>query len=163
MLECPSCQGRQVVKNGKAKNGTQTYVCRTCGRRFHPDAKPVAHNEATRTQVFDALHERMSLRGVQRVFGVHRHTVTLWIKKKPMSWKHSQRLLGVPCHPRMSWWSNLMNCGPSWARNDRPGGCGLPWNAAPARCWPGVGAVRAVGWLEIEVRKRHSNFGTAYR
>lgn len=41
----------------------------------------MAHSEATRTQVFDALHERMSLRGVQRVFGVHRNTVIHWIKK----------------------------------------------------------------------------------
>ena len=70
-----------MVKNGKAKNGTQTYVCRTYGRRFHPNAKPVAHSEKTRTQIFDALHERMSLRGVQRVFGVHRNTVIGWIKK----------------------------------------------------------------------------------
>ena len=84
MPECPSCQGRQVVKNGKAKNGPQTYVCRTCGRRFHPDANLVAHSEAARTQIFDALHERVGLRGVQRVFGVHRNTVISWSRKKPM-------------------------------------------------------------------------------
>ena len=74
-----------MVKNGKAKNGTQTYLCKDCGRRFHPEARSTTHSEATRTQIFDALHERMSLRGVQRVFGVHRNTVTSWIKKKPTS------------------------------------------------------------------------------
>ena len=57
-----------MVKNGKAKNGTQTHVCKDCGRRFHPKARPTTHSEATRAQIFDALHERMSLRGVQRVF-----------------------------------------------------------------------------------------------
>lgn len=81
MLECPTCQSVQTVKNGKAKNGTQTYLCKVCGRRFHPEAQPVAHGEATRKQILDAVHERMSLRGVQRVFGVHRNTVTRWIKK----------------------------------------------------------------------------------
>ena len=81
VLECPSCQVHQVVKNGKAKNGSQTYVCHTCGRRFHPDAKLVAHSEATGTQIFDTLHQRMSLRGIQRMFGVHRHTVIGWISK----------------------------------------------------------------------------------
>ncbi|TDE84975.1 IS1 family transposase, partial [Deinococcus sp. S9] len=32
MPECPACQSVQTVKNGKAKNGTQTYLCRECGR-----------------------------------------------------------------------------------------------------------------------------------
>ena len=81
MPQCPACQSEQSVKNGKAKNGTQTYLCKDCGRRFHPDALPVAHSEATRQQILDAVEERMSLRGVQRVFGVHRNTVTRWIKK----------------------------------------------------------------------------------
>ena len=63
------CQSVQTVKNGKAKNGTQTYLCKVCGRRFHPDAKSVAHSQATRSQILDAVHERMSLRGVQRVLG----------------------------------------------------------------------------------------------
>ena len=76
MPTCPACESVETVKNGKAKNGTQTYVCKQCGRRFHPDAKPVAHSEATRVQILAATEERMSLRGVQRVFGVHRNTVT---------------------------------------------------------------------------------------
>lgn len=78
---CPACQSEHTVKNGKAKNGTQTYLCQACGRRFHPDAKPIAHSAETQQQVLNALHERMSIRGIQRVYGVHRHTVTRWIKK----------------------------------------------------------------------------------
>lgn len=61
MLRCPSCEREQVVKNGMARNGTQTDLCHSCGRRFHPEAKPVAHDEATRTQMLDALHQRMVL------------------------------------------------------------------------------------------------------
>ncbi|MCY1704327.1 IS1 family transposase [Deinococcus sp. SL84] len=60
MPECPACQSTHTVKNGKAKNGTQTYLCKGCGRRFHPEARPIAHSEATRQQILDAVHERMS-------------------------------------------------------------------------------------------------------
>ena len=72
-----------MVKNGKDKVGEQTYVCRGCGRRFRPGALPVAHSEDVRQQVFAALHERSSIRGVQRQFGIHRNTVIRWLKKKP--------------------------------------------------------------------------------
>ena len=43
----------------------------------------MAHSEATKEQILQAVHERMSLRGVQRVFGVHRNTVIRWIKRGP--------------------------------------------------------------------------------
>ena len=81
MLVCPDCQSIHIVKNGKSKAGVQTFLCKTCGRRFHPEAKPVAHSETTRQQVMAALNERMSLRGVERVFGIHRNTVIKWVKK----------------------------------------------------------------------------------
>jgi hypothetical protein len=45
----------------KAKHGTQTYLCNVCGRRFHPEAQPVAHGEVTPKRLLDAVHERMSL------------------------------------------------------------------------------------------------------
>jgi transposase-like protein len=74
-----------VVKNGHSKGGKQTYLCRACGKRFVPEAKPLAHPDSLRAQVLAALEERMSLRGAQRVFGVHRNTITSWIKKGPPS------------------------------------------------------------------------------
>jgi len=84
------------VKNGKAKNGTQTYICKVCGRRFHPAARPIAHSEATRKQILDAVHERMSLRGVQRVFGVHRNTVPAVDKKGASELTQTQQVCVTP-------------------------------------------------------------------
>ena len=80
MLKCPDWPGLHVVKNGKSKAGVQTYG-KMCGRRFHPHARPVAHTETTRQQVLAALDERMSLRGIERVSGVHRNTVIKWVKR----------------------------------------------------------------------------------
>lgn len=74
-----------MVKNGRSKAGKQTYLCRGCGKRFVPDAKALAHPEPVRAQMLAALGERMSPRGAQRVFGVHRNTITSWIKKGPPS------------------------------------------------------------------------------
>lgn len=81
MPTCPHCSSEHVVKNGKSKAGKQTYLCRDCGKRFVPDAKALSHPEALRSQVLSALEERMSLRGAQRVFHVHRNTITKWIKR----------------------------------------------------------------------------------
>ncbi len=85
MSTCLHCGSENVVKNGKSKAGKQTYLCRGCGKRFVPEAKALAHPEALRTQVLAALEERMSLRGAQRVFGVHRNTIANWMKKGPPS------------------------------------------------------------------------------
>ena len=40
-----------------------------------------AHSEEVKDQVLRAYHERTSLRGLQRVFGISRQTVTKWLKK----------------------------------------------------------------------------------
>lgn len=82
---CPGCGSERVVRNGKNTAGEQTYLCKACGRRFRPGAVPVAHSEEVRQQVFTALQERSSIRGVQRQFGIHRNTVIRWLNKKPNS------------------------------------------------------------------------------
>ncbi len=65
MSTCPHCSSENVVKNGKSKGGKQTYLCRACGKRFVPEAKPLAHPDSLRAQVLGALEERMSLRGAR--------------------------------------------------------------------------------------------------
>jgi transposase-like protein len=50
----------------------QSLLCRYCGKRFI---------EIQYSQAFKAFEERVSLRGIQRLFGVRRQTVAEWIKK----------------------------------------------------------------------------------
>lgn len=34
--ECPYCKSKQFVKNGTRKDGTQVFVCKSCGGKFNP-------------------------------------------------------------------------------------------------------------------------------
>ena len=38
-------------------------------------------NENTKAVILAAYHERLSLRGLTRIFGVSRNTVSAWLKK----------------------------------------------------------------------------------
>ena len=84
MLECPHCHHTHVVKNGHAGSGKQSLLCRRCGKRFVEDPVQIEYAEDFKAQVFKALEERVSLRGIERVFGVRRQTVAEWIKKRPL-------------------------------------------------------------------------------
>lgn len=69
MPVCPSCQGIKIVKNGKTHYGKQNHLCKDCGRQF------VWNNSHTidslqRSLIKRALNERISLRGICRVFKV---------------------------------------------------------------------------------------------
>ena len=81
-LMCCHCGSEKVVRDGKASNGKQRLRCRACGRRSRENPGSAAHSEELREQILRAYHERTSLRGLQRVFGVSRQTVTKWLKKK---------------------------------------------------------------------------------
>ena len=81
-LSCCHCGSEKVVRDGKAPNGKQRLRCRACGRRSRENPGSAAHSEAVKEQILRAYQERTSLRGLQRVFGVSRQTVTKWLKKK---------------------------------------------------------------------------------
>lgn len=34
---CPHCLGSKVIKNGRKKNGTQTYLCQRCDKQFQEE------------------------------------------------------------------------------------------------------------------------------
>jgi transposase-like protein len=75
MHTCPHCQSEHVVKNGMQPNLKQSLLCRTCGKRFVEDALEIQYSDAFKALVFKALEERVSLRGIQRLFAVRRQTV----------------------------------------------------------------------------------------
>lgn len=83
MLRCPHCQSEKLVRNGRAPNGKQKYLCRACRRQSREDPTPNAYPEERREEILRAYEERSSLRGLERTFGVSRSTVLTWIKKKP--------------------------------------------------------------------------------
>lgn len=75
---CPHCGSDNLVKNGHDYKSAQKYHCKSCGRygTLQPQG---GYTQRVRAQVQRAVLERMSLRGIERVFGLSRRTVNRWL------------------------------------------------------------------------------------
>ena len=80
-LFCPYCESDQVIRHGTAK-GKQRYRCQSCTRTFRENPGSRAYPEERKQEILSAYHERTSLRGLRRIFGVSRTTVTAWLKEE---------------------------------------------------------------------------------
>jgi len=78
---CYHCDSTQIVRNGRTSNGKQRFVCRACGRCSRADRASHGYSPERQAEILRAYHERTSLRGLTRVFGVSRNTVSTWLKK----------------------------------------------------------------------------------
>ena len=78
---CRHCTSTNTIRHGYTAKGKQRYRCRDCGRCFVEDPASTAYDPARKEEILKAYHERTSLRGISRIFGVSRNTVTQWLKK----------------------------------------------------------------------------------
>ena len=76
---CRSWGSDKIIRNGTNKCGNPQSHCKDCGayRVLNPK---VGHGEETREQVLRTAQERVSLRGIERIFNVCRQTVAKWIQ-----------------------------------------------------------------------------------
>jgi transposase-like protein len=81
VYKCRNCGSQNIVKNGHNASGSQQYVCNDCRKRAVLEPKR-GYTEAQKEQIMSAYHERSSMRGVQRTFGVSRPTLAAWLKKR---------------------------------------------------------------------------------
>ena len=81
---CRSCGSEDIIRNGHNKCGSPQYKCKACGacRVLTPKVRYTPEQKVT---VLKAYRERMSLRGLQRVFGPWRSTVLRWLKQRVAS------------------------------------------------------------------------------
>lgn len=77
---CPKCGSENMVRNGHDYKGAQKYYCHDC-KSYGTLHAQRGHSEQTRTQVKRAILERLSLRGIERLFGISRRTVLAWIEQ----------------------------------------------------------------------------------
>jgi len=77
---CRDCGSTNIVKNGHNTCGSQQYYCHDCGARkvLKPRTK---YKPSTRNRILRAYRERVSMRGLERIFTIARQTVAEWIKK----------------------------------------------------------------------------------
>ncbi len=80
-LKCMHCGSDKIARNGLTQNRKQRYLCSDCGRRSRDNPQPNGYTPIAREQILRAYHERSSLRGLTRTFGVARNTVSEWLKK----------------------------------------------------------------------------------
>lgn len=83
MPACRHCYSTQTVKHGFTRFDKQRFRCKSCQRTFVEDPAQT-YSEADKERILSAYHERMSLRGIERTFGVARQTVANWLKKSPV-------------------------------------------------------------------------------
>lgn len=78
---CRHCHGGPTIRHGYTTKGKQRYRCQRCGRCFVENPESAAYDPTRKEEILKAYHERTSLRGISRIFGVSRNTVTRWLKK----------------------------------------------------------------------------------
>jgi len=44
-IHCPPCKSNALVRNGRAPNGKQKYLCRACHRQSREDPTPHAYSD----------------------------------------------------------------------------------------------------------------------
>src|SRR5579859_5097860 len=81
-IHCPHCESDAVVRNGRAPNGKQKYLCRAGPRQSREGLTPHASSNERREEILRAYEERSSLRGLERTFGVSRKTAHHMDQKK---------------------------------------------------------------------------------
>ena len=79
---CARCGSERIRKNGRAINGAQRAKCLNCERTFILHLRGKRYDGAFKEQVLAAYQDRMSIRGIQRTFGVCYKTVLRWLEEK---------------------------------------------------------------------------------
>ena len=78
-FNCRKCQSADVVKNGSNASGNPKFKCNDCG--FTGVIKSLRKSDEVKEQLIKAAQERVSSRGLGRMFGVSGNTALRWIKK----------------------------------------------------------------------------------
>src|SRR4051795_230244 len=83
-VQCPHCQGTEVMKAGKQANGTQRYQCQNgqCARRiFLLQYQDRGRMPEIRRQVVDMALNGSGIRDTARLWGISPTTVIAVLKK----------------------------------------------------------------------------------
>ena len=82
VITCYHCNSENIVKNGKAPNGKQKYLCHDCSRQSRENPGSNAHPPERRQEILSAYQERSSLRALARTPSGSRATLSRAGSKK---------------------------------------------------------------------------------
>ena len=79
IYKCRTCGSSNIVRNGHNECGSQQYHCHDCKAYRVLEPKAPDYPEEKRQEIYRACRERVSMRGLERIFGVSRTTVYDWL------------------------------------------------------------------------------------
>ena len=81
IIQCRECGSTNTKKNGYNCSGRLQYYCKDCkaSKVLNPKNK---YTKGEIKAILRAYNEKMSMRAINRVFGISPMTLTRWIKKK---------------------------------------------------------------------------------
>jgi transposase-like protein len=88
ILHCPACQGTDIVRHGKTRQGKQRYRCRetACqGHTFLLDYTYAGHATEVKQQIVEMAMNASGIRDTARVLHVSPTTVIKALKKKNLN------------------------------------------------------------------------------
>src|SRR5215207_10974667 len=97
VIACYHCDSQNIVKNGKAPNGKQKYLCHDCHRQSREDPDSNAYPSQRREEILCALTRNAPLSEASRAPSESRPTASRAGSKKPLE---TLRLCHEPCCPR---------------------------------------------------------------
>ncbi|NPA51705.1 MAG: IS1 family transposase [Aquificae bacterium] len=77
---CPYCGDDNYVKNGKV-NQKQTYLCKTCRKRFVKNREKNAYGKLIREKALNLYKEGLSLRKISKLTNIPHTTINYWVRK----------------------------------------------------------------------------------
>ena len=82
MPNCPSCESKNVVKNGFIHNGNQNHKCKACGRQFVEAPRQKIISKETKALIDKLLLEKIPLAGIARVCDVSETWLQDYVNRK---------------------------------------------------------------------------------
>ena len=85
ILHCPNCQGTDIIRNGKTRQGKQRFLCREkpCdGRTFILDYSYAGQSKEVKKKIIDMAVNGSGVRDTARILKISTNTVLKELKKK---------------------------------------------------------------------------------
>ena len=87
VLHCPNCQGTDIVRHGKTRQGKQRYRCREkrcAGRTFLLEYCYAGQSPEVKQQMVDMAMNASGIRDTARVLHISPNTVMAELKKRQL-------------------------------------------------------------------------------
>ena len=88
-MQCPRCQSKRVIKNGRIHTGKPKWMCKDCQRQFVLDPKWRRVSDQTKALIDKLLLEKISLAGIARVVDVSEPWLQAYVNAKYATVKRS--------------------------------------------------------------------------